>query len=209
MKSIVVSSENRQPLEGGRVAFGQQQVSCRSGICETYEVRLSANAAALLENGDELQWWDEASDLPTILCKGEIAKLDGRRIQLRGSRDVGIDTGHPPQLTLDMKTRKGVTWQWDSSAERTSWSVARAPWGTWYKFTHCPSGMWGVKSHEEFMSWATDAEVFDGKTQNLSKNRRLKLTVHPEDKQGWISGSLTPQVKTVGDIKTDAPLILC
>lgn len=208
MRSLIVTAENRQPLEGGRIAFGQQNFSCRGGSYKAYEVRLSAKAAAYLENGDTLRWWDDSSELPYIECGGEIIKPDGRRIQLRGGRDVGIDTGHPPHLTLRMKTKKAVTWKWDANAERTSWSVVRAPWGTWYKFTHCPPGMWGVKSHKEFMQWAFDAEVFDGKTQYLAPNRRLNLTVRPEDQQGWISGTLTPQVKVIGDVTTEEPEIL-
>lgn len=207
MKSLVVAC-NRLPLTGGRVAFGEQDFSCRGGSYRTYEVRLSARAAQYLEDNDELRWWDGPSELPYISCGGEIVKSDGRRFQLKGSRDVGIDTGHPPQLTLKMKTRKGVTWEWDGTAERTSWSVVRAPWGTWYRFTDCPPGLWGVKSHEQFMRWAANVEVFSGETEYLSSNKRLKLTVRPEDQQGWVSGSLTPQVKKIGDVPTDEPLIL-
>jgi hypothetical protein len=207
MKSITVTAENRQPLQGGRVAFGRQNFSCRGGSYETYEVRLSAKAAALLEGGDELRWGDwGANELPYIRCRGEIIKSDGRRVQLHGSRDVGIDTGHPPHMGLVMQTRKGVTWEYDFDGQ--SWQVAKAPWGTWYRFHHCPPGIWGVKSHDEMIGFASECEVFDGQTQVLSNNKRLKLASLPVDQQGWISGTLTPQVKTIGDVKTDIPLIL-
>jgi hypothetical protein len=207
MRNLIVTKENRQPLEGGRVSFGEQYFSCRGGSYRTYEVRLSAKAAAYLEDGDELRWWDGPSELPYIACGGEIIKADGRRIQLRGSRDVGIDTGHPPRLTLKMRSRRGVTWEWDGKGGR-SYQAVKAPWGTWYKFDHCPPGIWGVKSHEEFMTWATNAQVFDGKTEYISSNRRLHLVTRPKDQEGWISGSLTPQIKVIGDIATDEPLIL-
>lgn len=206
MNTITVTENNRQDLGKGRVAFGRQQMGCRGGSYETYQVRLSGMAAKLVENGDQIHWWDCGSDLPTIWQGGEIVKPDGKRIHLHGSRDVGIDTGHPPRMRATRKTIKGVAWEWDSRGG-ISYSVTRAPWGTWYKFTYCPPGKWGVKSHEEFMNWASNVEVFNGETQVISKNRRLFLITDSEDQEGWISGSLIPQKKVIGDITIGEPLI--
>jgi len=108
MKNVIVTADNRQPFPSGGVAFGEQDFSCRGGSRRTYEVFLAASAVAYLAEGDEVRWWDRGSDLPVISCAGEIVKPDGRRIQLVGCRDCGIDTGHPPNLRLKTKTTKGL-----------------------------------------------------------------------------------------------------
>jgi len=207
MKTIILTERNCQYLGGGRVAFGQQDFSCRGGSYSTYEVRLSARAAEYLSNGDTLRWWDGPSELPWVSCGGEILKRDGRRVQLTGSRDVGIDTGHPPHLGLKMKTRKGLVWDWDSQGE--SFCVAHSPWGMWYKYSHCPPGIWGIKTHQEFLDWASDVQPFDGKTIVVSRVRRLCLVIKDApDVIGWRIGTLVPQVKLIGDVSTDEPIIL-
>ena len=210
MKSIIVAADNFEIVHGGRMTLGRQEFGCRGGSYETYQVRLSASASAHVEVGDTINFWDGRSELPSIDCGGEIVKADGSRIQLDGCRDVGIDTGHPTHLGLKMQTRKGLTWEWDFDGviPRAPSHVVRAPWGTWYRFDHCPPGIWGVESHEQMLEFATNCEVFDGKTQPLSKTQRLRLTVGNEDNMGWIHGSLTPEVKCVGEVSTDKPLIL-
>jgi hypothetical protein len=103
-----------------------------------------------------------------------------------------------------MKTRKGV--QWVTDYDGKAYKVVMAPWGTWYKYDHCPPGLWAIKSHEELLQWATRAEAFEGTTiQN--GNKRLKLVTSEIDSRGWISGNLFPQKRIVGDIETDEPLI--
>ena len=84
--------------ESGAIEIGERRFPCRGGNRLTYEVRLSASAADSLEEGDTLRWWDWDSDCPTRLVNGEIRKKDGTTIPLEGTRDVGIDTGHPPHL---------------------------------------------------------------------------------------------------------------
>lgn len=205
--SITVTSKNCRRLESGRVAIGARQFSGRGGSYETYEIRLSAKAAAYLGEGDTVDWWDCDNVLPCIRCKGEIIKPDGRRIQLNGCRDVGIDTGHPPHMGLTMKTRTGVVW----SPDGYSAQIYRAPWGTWYRCDSTPPGLWGVTSHEQFMGWAYDAkmiqEVCHGETKT-TENKRLRVSLKETDSHGWVEGRLIPEVKTIGEIATDAPLIL-
>jgi hypothetical protein len=116
MNKLIVSFENCRQAEDGAVALGERLFQGRGGSYLTYQVKLSASAAQLLEEGDVIRWWDKGgNDLPSVSCGGEIAKPNGSCIQLRGGRDVGIDSGHPPHLTLAMKTRKGVRWHRDSN----------------------------------------------------------------------------------------------
>ncbi|MFM5939588.1 MAG: hypothetical protein ACKOQR_15245 [Dolichospermum sp.] len=49
--------------------------------------------------------WDiDSSDLPVITMGGTATLLDGRKISLRGTRDVGIRTGSPPRLIIKEST---------------------------------------------------------------------------------------------------------
>lgn len=202
MNSLIVTAETPRSAEKGMIELGEKTVSRRGKNYRTYEVRLSSTAAKIVENGDVINWWDSSSDLPCIELEGEIIKKN-KRYQLKGYRDVGIDSGHPPHLSLKMKTRKEITWILD---EGEVFNVVRAPWGSWYKMPCQPPGIWGIKSHEELMAW-TSAEQFDGKDRVLSKNKRLKVVTEPEDSRGWISGYLLPQKRAVRNAPTE-PLVL-
>lgn len=112
MQEIIVSADN-QRLLGERIGYGSQEFPGRGRSYETYQIRLSAKAAILVEVGDIIRFWDcGQSDWTYQECDGEIIKADGRRIQLQGSRDLGIDTGHPPHLGLKMSQRLELSWEY-------------------------------------------------------------------------------------------------
>jgi hypothetical protein len=111
MTSFVVTAINQTPLEGGKVGYGKVTMSSRHGSYETYAVRLSGKTASMVEIGDTLEYWRGKSDWCVVECGGQIIKSDGKKIQLTGSADIGIDTGHPPHLGLKMIQAPKMEWE--------------------------------------------------------------------------------------------------
>lgn len=115
MSSLVVTVENTTVLEGGKVGYGSTNFSCRGGSYQTYAVRLSAKAASLVELGDTIEYWRGKTDWCTVECSGQIIKANGKKIQLYGYADNGIDTGHSPHLGLKMIQAPKLAWEPESS----------------------------------------------------------------------------------------------
>lgn len=99
---IVIGRENMRITTEGAAEVGSQEWRGRRGSFQTYEVRLrpAVVRVAYPEPGDTVRYHRLDGDLPCYLVGGELQKSDGRRFQLIGSADVGIDTGHPPNLGL-------------------------------------------------------------------------------------------------------------
>lgn len=210
MKTITVTSKTFRKSFPDGIGIGEQNFSRRGGSYQTYQVFLATEAASYLEDEDRIRWWDRGTDcLPVIPCAGEIVKPDGRRVQLVGNRDCGIDTGHPPHLKLKTKTVKGLVWETDWQSATPVRKVFHAPWGAWYTCESLtPPGLWGITSHDEFVKWASDVREFDGKSIELPDRRRLFLQLEKPDARGWTCGLLVPQKQAIGDIPTNEPEIL-
>jgi hypothetical protein len=57
--------------------------------------------------------WDTDSDcMPVIGMAGEAVLKNGKRVKLRGSRDVGIHTGYDPQLVIAEAIEKKEILEW-------------------------------------------------------------------------------------------------
>ena len=127
MPSLIVTAHNQELLEGGKVGYGTSTVWTRYGASTTYEVRLSAKAASMVEDGDTIEWWRGQNYGPVQDCAGQIIKPDNRRIQLTGSADLGIHTGHPPHLGLKMKQACKLVWEYDSKLGYSQLLVEHLP----------------------------------------------------------------------------------
>ena len=103
MASLIVTTENQQQLEGGKVGYGSCTVWTKYGETSLYEIRLSAKAASMVSEGDTIEWWRGQHDGPVQDCTGQIVKKNGQKIQLTGYADIGVGTGHPPYLGLKME----------------------------------------------------------------------------------------------------------
>lgn len=141
-KLILVTQDNQIRLEGDRIGYGNTWFHGRNKGWETYKVRLSANATKWVEIDDTIEWRDcGSSDGCHQGCGGEIIKHNSKaRIQLTGSRDLGIDTGHSPHLGLKMiqKWKCDYDFCYQNHLPSLPYSVAVSPSG------------------KEFALWATD-----------------------------------------------------
>jgi hypothetical protein len=112
MPELIVTPESREASPSGGTCFGTSRMSGRGRSYETYGVYLSAKAAALVEDGDTLSWGDYGrSDWTYQGSCGRIKKPSGQNICLIGSRDLGIDTGHPPHLRLEYEQTWKIEWE--------------------------------------------------------------------------------------------------
>lgn len=111
MLTITVGSAAQREPDHHRLYLGSGKGSY------DYQVRLSPKAANLCQPGDQIRVWDAGqSEFAYVPCEGEIIKPSGWRIQLRGSRDIGIHTGHPPHMSLKMQQTLKVCWEYERTA---------------------------------------------------------------------------------------------
>jgi len=209
----IIYSEETQifHLEGGRMGLGKIFFPGRQSRGETYQVRLSPRASAMLALGDKLEWWDtDSSCLPAIDCAGTITKLDGRVYHLIGSRDAGIDTGHPPHLGLRMVQEWKVCWEADADGFKHH-KVAYSPWGVWYRYdSYRFPPLEGIHSHEQMLM--KGAEAFSGDELIYLDNGsryRLDIKYHGNPSQGWKwqTGWLWKEKKVIKMCDTETPLV--
>ncbi len=101
MQTIIVNPENSRVNEKGSLEIGRISFPGRQAKGETFQVKLKKAVVPFVGMGDILIYGDTgASEWTYQECYGILAKEDGRKIHLTGSRDLGIDTGHPPVLGL-------------------------------------------------------------------------------------------------------------
>ena len=68
MASLIVTTENQQQLEGGKVGYGSCTVWTKYGETSLYEIRLSAKAASMVSEGDTIEWGRGQSYGPVQDC---------------------------------------------------------------------------------------------------------------------------------------------
>ena len=197
MATLIVTANNQVALEGGKVGYGSCTMSSRHGSYETYAVRLSSKAASMVELGDTLEYWRGKSDWCIVDCGGQIIKADGRRIQLTGSADLGIDTGHPPHLGLKMIQAPKLCWEAIESIN----VIKHCETGELFNgFGKCyPSSLEHARqSYESFVA----PEV------TLSANQKAEVTLYGNPMYGFQSGWWRVYKKVIKLVYTDKPVIL-
>lgn len=196
MTSLVVTADNQRLLDGGKVGYGTYTMSSRHGSYETYAVRLSSKAAAFVEIGDTIEYWKGATDWCVVDCGGQIIKADGRRIQLTGSADNGIDTGHPPHLGLKMVQAPKLCWEAIESIN----VIQHCETGELFNGGRCyPSSIEHArKSYEPFVA----PEI------TLSANQKTEVTLYGNPMYGFQSGWWRVYKKVIKMSSTDKPVIL-
>jgi hypothetical protein len=188
---IKVTSSNVVELEGGRIGIGEQDFSCRAGSYKTYQVRLSQSAAKYLEEGDIIEVWDGRSELPYVECGGQIIKSSGERIQLKGSRYVGIDTGHPPHLGLKMIQSPQLTWETLESITLLKHEETKF---VFVKKGLCPAlgDLTLEEAQNSFQVWEGYKDHF-----TLNRNERCEVKYNDTTYYGWTQGYVWKQKKVV------------
>lgn len=196
MTSLIVTANNQTILEGGKVGYGSCTMGSRSGDYETYAVRLSSKAASLVELGDTLEYWKGKTDWCIQDAGGQIIKSDGRKIQLTGSADLGIDTGHPPHLGLLMIQAPKLCWEVTDSIT----VIQHCESGELFKGGRCyPSNITHArKSYEAFVA----PEII------LSANQKAEIKVYGSPSYGFQSAWWQVSKKVIKLVDTDKPVVL-
>ena len=199
MASLIVTAENSRVLDGGKVGYGTCTMGSRSGNYETYAVRLSSKAASLVKIGDTLEYWKGKTDWCIQDAGGQIIKSDGRRIQLTGSADLGIDTGHPPHLGLLMIEAPKLCWESD-------------PYTTLHIIQHCESGevfLSGGRCYPSNLEHARQSyEAFIAPEVELTANQKAEVTLYGNPMYGFQSGWWQVCKKVIKMRPTDKVVIL-
>lgn len=101
MQTIIIVNPENSRINEGSLEIGRISFPGRQAKGETFQVKLKKAVVPFVEVGDVLTYGDTgASEWTYQECYGILAKKDGRKVHLTGSRDLGIDTGHPPVLGL-------------------------------------------------------------------------------------------------------------
>ena len=195
---------NEKPLSDGTRPFGSCVFGSRHGDYETYEVLLSAKASEHVSPGDTLKWWRGTSEGCYVDCFGEIIKAkDGSRIQLRGGMDIGIDTGHPPHLTL----KYNEVWkpQWVRRDYDAKWKIIRHDESgrIWFEPKHLNSSYGDLNPDDLKDATPLDYEMLPPLNEGERYGEHYYLNCY-----GWSSGWVETQVRRVVKTKTDQPEIL-
>lgn len=197
MASLIVTADNQVALEGGKVGYGSCTMSSRHGSYETYAVRLSSKAVTLVELGDTLEYWKGKTDWCIQDAGGQIIKSDGRKIQLTGSADLGIDTGHPPHLGLLMVQAPTLCWEATESLN---------------VIQHCESGevfLSGGRCYPSSIEHARQSyEAFYAPEVKLSTKQKAEFTWYGNPMYGFQSGWWRVCKKVIKLGNTDKPVIL-
>lgn len=125
-----------------------------------YDIFLSHSAASLIESGDLIVYWMWGSSSGASQdCRGAIYKPEKNLvIALNGHQDLGVRTGHPPNLSVTMEKTFQVEWVEFSLEEKERFEYPEIP--RQYQFWQGAQGPLGLKEFEQ-----------------LRKNLRLK---HPK-----------------------------
>lgn len=203
IKELVITADNQQVLEGGRIGYGRDRYTCRGGGYESYQVRLSAAAAAWAEVGDILRWWRTGpSDMAYQACGGEIVKADGRRIQLKGSMDLGIDTGHPPHLGLKMQQVTKPVWEpiWETQRSLLRHEASGV---LFVKKLTCPplGGLTIAQAREEL-------ELFQLPEIPKGQQPHWRWEDPYQGCESWREGYFSVQHRIIKEVDSDRPEIL-
>lgn len=196
MATLIVTADNQVTLEGGKIGYGTCTMGSRSGSYETYAVRLSSKAASLVEIGDTIEYWRGATDWSSVECSGQIIKVDGRKIQLTGWGDNGIDTGHPPHLGLKMVQAPKLCWEAIESIN---------------VIQHCETGELfnGGRCYPSSIEHARQSyELFVAPEITLSANQKAEVTLYGNPMYGFQSGWWRVYKKVIKMSSTDKPVIL-
>ena len=197
MTTLIVNANNQVALEGGKVGYGSCTMYCRGGSYETYAVRLSSKAAGFVEIGDTIEYWKGATDWCVVDCNGQIIKADGRKIQLTGSADNGIDTGHPPHLGLEMIQAPKLCWEATESLN---------------VIQHCESGevfLSGGRCYPSSIEHARQSyEAFYSPEVKLTATQKAEFTWYGNPMYGFQSGWWRSLKKVIKLVDTDKPVIL-
>ena len=200
MTTLIVTADNQVALEGGKVGYGTCTMGSRSGSYETYAVRLSSKAASLVEIGDTIEYWRGKSDWCIQDAGGQIIKADGRKIQITGSADNGIDTGHPPHLGLKMIQAPKLCWEAIDSSFSINVIKHIETGEVFYSGGKCyPSSIEHArKSYEAFYS----PEI------KLTATQKAEFTWYGNPMYGFQSGWWRSLKKVIKLVDTDKPVIL-
>lgn len=197
MSSLIVTADNSRVLDGNKVGYGTCTMSSRHGNYETYAVRLSSKAASMVELGDTIEFHRGATDWCSVDCSGQIIKSDGRRIQLTGSADNGIDTGHPPNLGVLMVEAPKLCWEATESIN---------------VIQHCESGelfLSGGRCYPSSLEHAKQSyEAFVAPEVKLSATQKAEVTLYGNPMYGFQSGWWRVYKKVIKMRSTDKPVIL-
>jgi hypothetical protein len=205
---IVLTADNHEFTENGALVIGESTMGSRRGVIRTYAARLGAKSASHLDPqpGDSISWHRCDGDLPCCGLKGEFVKADGRRFQLAGTEDVGIDTGHPPCLGLKYVQKWGVEWGYVNYAEIRI-------------VLHCASGrvfadIPGIALGDLSLSRLDRGEVDLDRLPELPLGERWRISWEEdpssffEHRYGWRRGCVHRERKVIKKIDTDQPLVL-
>lgn len=200
MTNLVVTAKNQVALEGGKVGYGSCNFFCRGGSYQTYAVRLSSKAASMVAEGDILEYWKGRTDGCYCEAGGQIIKTDGRKIQLTGSADNGIDTGHPPHLGLKMVQVPKLCWEVVDSYFSID-VIKHIETGEVFssEYRCYPSSIEHArKSYEPFVPPQVE----------LSANQKAEFTWYGNPMYGFQSGWWRRLKKVIKLVDTDKPVIL-
>jgi hypothetical protein len=95
--------QNNNIISKDRIELGSKETWYRSrGLFRTQykvtEPECIIKDAPFITEGTAIEFWNSGSDLPTISMGGKATLPNGETYLLKGYRDVGISTGHPPVL---------------------------------------------------------------------------------------------------------------
>jgi len=179
----------------GSALIGKCSFGSRNGDYETYAVRLSKSAFAMLEYGDILTFGTGKCEWCVCDATGEILKPDGTRIKLTGTADIGIDTGHPPHLKLEYVQ----TWklQWDTCPYEYEKTLAKLPLTLWEK-----DNQFFIENDGRYSPWNIPTDP-----NNKAKIQIEKYAHGYKNPDGYMGHTIFWLVKTIQKADSDEPMI--